>query len=208
MPDRQRQNIPPDREIFVHRCDDLVSGRIVGMHHIEFEHKRGSHRLSPQFKAECRHEFNRRSRQNLARNPRRVYDADGREIPPIDLATMREHGTTGVVEARLISSGWLLRAAGPSLGLVLERELKLDAIELHLPARDGHVLLHDLCHAKIPQALGSSLDRGTCGSFPRLAARADNLDDVVDAFCHGSSSQLESPSPSSLYLRSDEMSAL
>ena len=40
----------------------------------------------------------------------------------------------------------------------------------------------------------TTLDGGTGGSFPGLAARADNLDDVVDAFCHGSSSQSESSS--------------
>ena len=28
-----------------------------------------------------------------ARNPRRAYDADGREIPPMTLGTMRENGT-------------------------------------------------------------------------------------------------------------------
>jgi len=31
-----------------------------------------------------------------ARNPRRAYDADGREIPPMDLANMRENGIRSV----------------------------------------------------------------------------------------------------------------
>jgi len=30
------------------------------------------------------------------RNPRRAYDADGREIPPMTLATMREHDARSV----------------------------------------------------------------------------------------------------------------
>src|SRR5919202_116070 len=30
------------------------------------------------------------------RNPHRAYDADGREIPPMTLATMREHGVRSV----------------------------------------------------------------------------------------------------------------
>ena len=31
-----------------------------------------------------------------ARNPHRAYDADGREIPPMTLATMRENGVRSV----------------------------------------------------------------------------------------------------------------
>ena len=30
------------------------------------------------------------------RNPRRAYDADGREIPPMTLVNMREHGVRSV----------------------------------------------------------------------------------------------------------------
>jgi len=30
------------------------------------------------------------------RNPRHAYDADGREIPPMDLGNMREHGVRSV----------------------------------------------------------------------------------------------------------------
>ena len=32
----------------------------------------------------------------LARNPRRAYDADGREITPMDLANMRQNGVRSV----------------------------------------------------------------------------------------------------------------
>ncbi len=30
------------------------------------------------------------------RNPRRAYDADGREIPPMTLGNMREHGVRSI----------------------------------------------------------------------------------------------------------------
>ena len=32
----------------------------------------------------------------MRRNPRRAYDADGREIGPMSLANMREHGVRSV----------------------------------------------------------------------------------------------------------------
>jgi hypothetical protein len=38
------------------------------------------------------------------RNPRRAYDADGREIPPMDLANMREYGVRSV-EASCVGIG-------------------------------------------------------------------------------------------------------
>jgi hypothetical protein len=47
------------------------------------------------------------------RNPRRAFDADGREIPPMSLGNMRAHGVRSVLaicqEARCGHSGSILR---------------------------------------------------------------------------------------------------
>ena len=51
------------------------------------------------------------------RNPRRAYDADGREIKPMDLANMREHGVRSV------------EASCQEIGCAHEASLNVD----HLP---------------------------------------------------------------------------
>ena len=63
-----------------------------------------------------------------------------------------------------------------------------------VPRNEMLALLDDLRNAQIAQRLSRSLDGCTRGLFPRVCACSDQLDDLVDALCHGSSSRSESPS--------------
>src|SRR4051794_12972523 len=65
--------------------------------------------------------------------------------------------------------------------LVFERHLQLGAEQLDLAVLELHVLRRDLSDAEVAEGLRRALDRGPRRLLPRLAARADKLDDFVDA---------------------------
>src|SRR5436305_1010266 len=71
-----------------------------------------------------------------------------------------------------------------ALGFELERDLELRAVRLDLAVLDLHVELRDLGNAEIAQRLAGAGHRGCGCLLPRFAARADQLDDFVDAFAH------------------------
>src|SRR5215207_11670283 len=67
--------------------------------------------------------------------------------------------------------------------LVFERHLQLGAEQLDLAVLELHVLRRDLGDAQVAERLRRALDRGPRRLLPRLTARADKLDDFVDAVC-------------------------
>src|SRR4051794_26716072 len=120
--------------------------------------------------------------------------------PPVNAATAT------LVPRRLHWSGWICgRAGGPGrrcrcrrrhdgaapvrrLGqrsvaalLELERHLQLGPEQLDLAVLELHVLRRDLGDAQVAERLRRALDGGPRRLLPRLAARADELDDFVDA---------------------------
>src|SRR6266576_1260494 len=68
--------------------------------------------------------------------------------------------------------------------LELERDLQAHTIRFDLAVRDRHVLLADLGDAEIPERRGSTFYGRRRGFLPGRRAGADDLDDLVDAFCH------------------------
>src|SRR5437870_28435 len=68
--------------------------------------------------------------------------------------------------------------------LELERDLQAHAIRLDLAVGDCHVLLADLGHAQSPVRCGGARHGGGGGLLAGGWAGADDLDDLVDAFCH------------------------
>src|SRR5450759_2423038 len=68
------------------------------------------------------------------------------------------------------------------LRLVLERNAEAHAECLgHTVLTDGDVLFDDLRDTQIAETLAGSDDRRSRRVLPRVAASADNLDDLVDA---------------------------
>src|SRR5215207_483016 len=65
--------------------------------------------------------------------------------------------------------------------LVFERHLQLGAEQLDLTVLELHVLRRDLGDTQVAERLRRTLDGGPRRLLPRLAARADELDDLVDA---------------------------
>src|SRR3954451_2698962 len=65
--------------------------------------------------------------------------------------------------------------------LELERHFQLGAEQLDLAVLELHVLRRDLGDAQVAERLRRALDGGARRLLPRLAARADELDDFVDA---------------------------
>ena len=67
----------------------------------------------------------------------------------------------------------------------LKDTLIFAAVGEHAALLELHVELDDLGDPEIAQALRRTFDGGRCGTLPRFAARTDELDDLVDALCHG-----------------------
>src|SRR6202030_2810963 len=68
--------------------------------------------------------------------------------------------------------------------LVFERDLELGSIGFDLAVPELKILLHHLGDAKVTQGLGRSFDGRLRRLLPRLRARTDDLDDLIDALCH------------------------
>ena len=74
---------------------------------------------------------------------------------------------------------------GLLFAFVLEGDLDLRAVGEDFAVLQLHIQLEDFRNTEVAQGLGCPLDRGRRGPLPRLGARPDELDDFVDAFCHG-----------------------
>src|SRR5262245_55392522 len=73
---------------------------------------------------------------------------------------------------------------GSAPGLVLERHLHLRPVGADLAVLDLEIEIRHLGDAQIAQALRGRRDRRRRSLLPRLGARADQLDDLVDALAH------------------------
>src|SRR5215216_4685199 len=94
-------------------------------------------------------------------------------------ARLRQVGRT---KPALLEEGGL-GSGGASVAtlLVFERHLELGSEQLDLAVFELHVLRRDLGDAQVAERLRRALDGGPRRLLPRLAARADELDDFVDA---------------------------
>src|SRR2546425_2935482 len=77
------------------------------------------------------------------------------------------------------------RPVGSATLAVLEGHLHLGAVGPDLAVLELDVEGRDLRDAEVSQALRSRVDGGRGGLLPRLGACPDELDDLVDAFGHG-----------------------
>src|SRR5215472_8749044 len=69
------------------------------------------------------------------------------------------------------------------LAFVLEREAHFGSVDAFLPV-DVHVELNDLRDSQVSKGLCRPINRRVCRHFPRLAARPDELDDLINALWH------------------------
>src|SRR5215218_434932 len=97
-------------------------------------------------------------------------------------ARLRQVGRT---KPALLEEGGL-GSGGASVAtlLVFERHLELGSEQLDLAVFELHVLRRDLGDAQVAERLRRALDGGPRRLLPRLAARADEFDDFVDAVGH------------------------
>src|SRR5207245_6640421 len=84
-------------------------------------------------------------------------------------------------------------ASRTSIPSVLERQRQLGAIALDLAVLELHVERGDFRHAEVAQGLGGPLDRCRRRFLPRLGARSDQLDDLIDAVRHVQVSGVRGP---------------
>src|SRR5213594_2321882 len=111
----------------------------------------------------------------------RLHDARPSAPTECPLKRITDGGAGRVAAAAKIPA----RPVWSATRAVLEGDLHLGAVGPDLAVLELDVERRDLRDAEVSQALRSRVDGGRGGLLPRLGACPDELDDLVDAFGHG-----------------------
>src|SRR4051812_19190441 len=101
------------------------------------------------------------------------------------------HDSRSVISAGGACENCAEGRTSPLVALVLERDLELDPVALDLAILQHHVQIRHLGDAEVTQCSRGLFHRDRGRLLPGLAARANQLDNLVDAVSHSVTSFME-----------------